>query len=182
MQLFSHGFGFAAAFNAKFLQDMADVGLDRRQANPKNGADFSVALIGADQPQHLQFGVRQRRRHVKVRFQKIRISRRLIAGVVDQHIQKGRLFFPAARFQKWQHRHAVNADGAHKAVFVGLIQSRTQRLLPGVVAQAVLRNGRQHVEMNAVDVTAADAAVVLQRRQGQQRLGLRRGKAPPWPA
>lgn len=59
-ELFGGGFGLAAAADAQLVQDVAHVGLDGGQLHVHDLADLRVALVGAHQPQHLQFRRRQR--------------------------------------------------------------------------------------------------------------------------
>ena len=58
-QLLRRRFGLAAAADAQLVQNVADVGLYRGQADGHDLADLRVALVGAEKVQNLQLSVRQ---------------------------------------------------------------------------------------------------------------------------
>ena len=91
-------------FHIQLPQDGADVGFHGGEFDAKKLPDLRVALVVAQQPQHVQLRRGKRFRQVPPEAQEVRVLRRLFPGGGDEAVQESRVSRPAALFQQGQMR------------------------------------------------------------------------------
>ena len=167
-QLLRGGPRLAAAAHTQLAQHTAHMGLDRGEPDVQYLPDLRVALVGADQPQHLQLRRRQRIAHGQPRLQEPGIDGGLCPHIRHQPLVPLGVPCPRQRIQQRQYCRAVDADGADETVFLRQLQRLRQYLAPPLVLLAVQGDGGQHSEVYGVDIAHAGGAVRLHGRKGQQ--------------
>lgn len=161
---------------------MAHMGLDSGQLNAQNFADLRIALIGADQPEHLKLHGGQRLTGGKLGLKVVGIIGGLHPGCGDQGAEKRFVPFPAALLQQRKHCGAIEAYRTNKAKFKCDIKAGRQVLFPLGVLLTIPGNGCQEPQVDRIDVPIAGGKIGFQRRKGQQGgIGGLPGPAHTWP-
>lgn len=139
------------------------MGLDGGQTDAQQLTDLGVGAVDTDQPQHLQFRLGQGPADGLPGGKEIGVAGHLLPHRRQYSGHEPGIGIPAAAFQQWKQRAPVLADGPYKTKLPCSIQGGGKVVFPAGIVQAIFRHRAQGVQLNAVDIPAADGTVRLQR-------------------